>query len=577
MVQPLKAYESLSNYYPFKRPYVIVSNDPQVGDFGPFTPGTQTAGIQEAINYVQALGGGMVFIRKGTYNPQAQILVLSGNIRILGEGRGVTVIQPAANISYQIPFNPLFVFGIDFNLNIHGNIRNVEVAHMTVYPSPIGSTSSEVFIGFGGILPSDSHFHDLQSEGTTGSDILLEFGLDPTIGYVENVVIENIWDHDSHPIDIQTAFPDVPNAQPSSSSTNNLRNLTIAHIYSTTDISLGDDKIAIFGSGAVGGNYIDSITIEDIHILITPTGEGVNGIKLDIGTGCRFLNLAISKLWFMNYGTFLSNATFPLTLEGTGATSSTVASVENVIVEKVYTYNANTIQVFAPYQLNGYVYPNPFCVYRDINIWETQSTGYNGILLFSPNNSPSGVLESLLLENVNINGWNNTGGALAVMNIFNTSAVTWTGNIIFKHVRAINMGSNGGDIPLAYIGNVSGAAVKGEDLVGVNYPFAAPSISPNPPGSGEVYQNGNNLDIELIIPVTLNPTSTAAASAVLQIASGLTSTGTLNNPLTVDTETAPAGLASGFVKALKARIPAGWYYELTLTNAVASTATVLPA
>lgn len=99
---------------------------------------------------------------------------------------------------------------------------------------------------------------------------------------------------------------------------------------------------------------------------------------------------------------------------------------------------------------------------------------------------------------------------------------------------------------------------------------SSPSISANPPASGTVYQNLNPYDIYLIIPVTLSPTSSASASAQLLV-------GDSSSSLSVaDEVTAPAGSTSGQVYALKAKIPAGYYYKLELTNATAGTATVLP-
>ena len=107
--------------------------------------------------------------------------------------------------------------------------------------------------------------------------------------------------------------------------------------------------------------------------------------------------------------------------------------------------------------------------------------------------------------------------------------------------------------------------------VRAHYPQPSLTLQANPPASGTVYQNTNPIAIDLVIPVTLNPTSTANATATLSIGPSSSSL------YTADTETAPAGLTAGFVKALKARVPPQWYYELTLTNASAGTAVALPA
>ena len=54
---------------------------------------TQTAGIQEAINYIANLGGGRVYIRPGTYNINADIYLNANNIIIEGAGVDTTVLN----------------------------------------------------------------------------------------------------------------------------------------------------------------------------------------------------------------------------------------------------------------------------------------------------------------------------------------------------------------------------------------------------------------------------------------------------------------------------------------------------
>lgn len=99
--------------------------------------------------------------------------------------------------------------------------------------------------------------------------------------------------------------------------------------------------------------------------------------------------------------------------------------------------------------------------------------------------------------------------------------------------------------------------------------FAATSISANPPVSGTVYLNGNPYDIRLKIPVTYNPTTTAAAT----LATGISPTSTVTTTTKVSI---PAGLtaADGEILTYEMVVPAGWYYELVATNATIGTAEV---
>jgi len=108
------------NYIPQKiqtKPYITVSakglsnglsntfNDG--ADFGPDTllnatapnqygpPFSNTNGIQEAINYVQAKGGGDIVVEHGTYAVNTNIVITGSNIRLRGVGR------PTLNMNYN--------------------------------------------------------------------------------------------------------------------------------------------------------------------------------------------------------------------------------------------------------------------------------------------------------------------------------------------------------------------------------------------------------------------------------------------------------------------------------------------
>ena len=93
------------------------------------------------------------------------------------------------------------------------------------------------------------------------------------------------------------------------------------------------------------------------------------------------------------------------------------------------------------------------------------------------------------------------------------------------------------------------------------------TLATNPPVSGTAYQWAGPGKLELSCPVTLNPTSSAAATATLSI--GATSTPANQ----IDYASRPAGLtaADGEIITLRATIPAGWYYELSATNATIGT------
>ena len=98
------------------------------------------------------------------------------------------------------------------------------------------------------------------------------------------------------------------------------------------------------------------------------------------------------------------------------------------------------------------------------------------------------------------------------------------------------------------------------------------SISVNPPVSGTPYLNSSPVNIRLSVPITLNPTSAAAATAYLRVGSSSTAGA---NPIT-DQVNFPAGLTTvdGAIYTLKYVVPAGQYFEVDATNATIGTAQV---
>jgi hypothetical protein len=96
------------------------------------------------------------------------------------------------------------------------------------------------------------------------------------------------------------------------------------------------------------------------------------------------------------------------------------------------------------------------------------------------------------------------------------------------------------------------------------------AFSTNPPASGTAYQNTNPFALRLKIPVTYSPTSTAAAT----LATGTSSTSTVTTSTKVSI---PAGVTAGEILTYDMVVPAGWYFELVVTNATIGTVEVQAA
>ena len=107
------------------------------------------------------------------------------------------------------------------------------------------------------------------------------------------------------------------------------------------------------------------------------------------------------------------------------------------------------------------------------------------------------------------------------------------------------------------------------DNIGFTNTDTTPTISANPPVSSTVYQNPNPYNIRLKIPVTYNPSTSAAAT----LATGISSTSTVTTSTKVSL---PSGLtaADGQILTYDMVVPAGWYYELVVTNATIGTVEV---
>ena len=98
-------------------------------------------------------------------------------------------------------------------------------------------------------------------------------------------------------------------------------------------------------------------------------------------------------------------------------------------------------------------------------------------------------------------------------------------------------------------------------------------LTVNPPISGTVYQNTNPYDIEISVPITYPTTASTASSGYLRVGASATAGA---NPI-FDEIAAPATevTVNGRTVSLKARVPAGQYYEVDVVTASIGTAVVM--
>ena len=87
--------------------------------------------------------------------------------------------------------------------------------------------------------------------------------------------------------------------------------------------------------------------------------------------------------------------------------------------------------------------------------------------------------------------------------------------------------------------------------------------------SGTAVQNTYRCSLRIIVPVTYNPTSTAAATAQWAVGASTSSLSSLPE------ESEPAGLTTGRIRNTEIVVRKGWYYQLTVANATIGTATTI--
>ena len=107
--------------------------------------------------------------------------------------------------------------------------------------------------------------------------------------------------------------------------------------------------------------------------------------------------------------------------------------------------------------------------------------------------------------------------------------------------------------------------IKGLYPVDTPIPVLTPSISANPPVSGTVYQNTNQYEIEIDLPVYATTSGTAG---YVTIAKGSTDT-----PTAIGNQYVSGDTSSTATQIIRVRVPAGWYYSFTGSGVTFATAT----
>jgi hypothetical protein len=89
--------------------------------------------------------------------------------------------------------------------------------------------------------------------------------------------------------------------------------------------------------------------------------------------------------------------------------------------------------------------------------------------------------------------------------------------------------------------------------------------------SNTKYQNTLGVAIDLFIPVTYNPTSGAAATCAADLGPQSSF-----DQSAIATDTYPANGPAGITNTFFLRVPSGWYYRFTVTNATIGSGYAIP-
>jgi len=481
--------------------YRVKDGDHWVGDYVNGV-NTQTCGIQEAIDYATGLGGGKVYLKRGTYTVNTTIVVPS-DIELAGEGRFVTVIEPSST------FTP--------NAFLSSISRNE-----LIFVSSSQTTSAMV---------QNTSIHDLEINIPLSemSNIGGIYGHAPwqyveiyNMYMVNATLVNEVMAPDSHHVvirDFITINSDAPVAfyLNGTATGQTYHDILVENIFNYINQPVTDDRIAILGNspGLSGSNYniVHNIIVRNIFVYVSSsvTSGTVNGVKLDTGQNTLMTDILVDGI------TYLGNASGGLS--GSPLIIYSSFQLDRLIIRNIFANNTYGIHIqHNACAISGYnkawtliegIEMNNVYDYAGIEIYAEcgpQSFDYiliRGFIIFLANatNTTNGTPVGIML----------TGGGAA--GVYHTDIRD--GMIISGYAAVSNNINEGGGIqstPYQYMYlNVedvhaqstgwSLANVPGTSLVRIKPTLDnIPSIStPAVPASGTALQNTNTYTVEVYL------------------------------------------------------------------------------
>lgn len=260
-----------------------------VKDFGAKGDGTtdDTAGVQAAINYAKALGGGRVVLPRGVYIVSS--VTVYSNIWLVGEGRSISTIKMKAGVNADVIYgdNAYALFGT----NSGGGIQNVGLFDLTVD----GNRSNNLTGGSGIVMYGEEfYFQNLSVTNTREQGIRTEWYRG-----------DSVFGMESHYINVRidsTGKEGWWNNGPHDSVTTNL-----IIIDGSMDLSNGYDGLRV-GKNMTGR----FIACHVWNRAASNRHQWALRIEAD-GGGNDFIGCHFEGAWSGNAGIFCSNNTFDST------------------------------------------------------------------------------------------------------------------------------------------------------------------------------------------------------------------------------------------------------------------------
>lgn len=544
-----------------------LSNTPNDGaDFGPDTlygatapgqygpPYSHTSGIQEAYNYLGRMGGGVVFLKSGTYYLKDILYLQYSDTKIVGEDMSSTVLHLA------YPFNALGSGGFQ-NVNPivttdptgSAQPEYTGLENLTLDASEAGQAQASISVIFA-FWGSHLTFRNIRLAGLNGSSTRPN-GLNCNADYL---TIENLKAYQSDYV--------TPGSGPAVLVIAGGSYVTVRDVYM-------DGYWEMDGSPTPNSVY-ENITVNGNNLLFDGGGSGdwgytifknirvldsnwyaLNGyLQARSGAYCvdcyfegvvtaaflhtynsKFVGGVLQLFDFRNNYAYYDGQLLYNLARGTpvyiGAYEEDGYYVAHVIGNVFVNINANNVQWGTAFTFGGFNASNPSQNILEIrdNIFATPFAG-----LFGYRTQSTSLI--LIIEN-------NKGPFLTTM------------------------GNNNGLPPP--ITTVTGSIIRGNNFLIPSYPFysgVTTNIQANPPVPGTVYQNLNPFEIELYIPV-------------FSISSGLSGTitvykGPTSPPAQVGTMLVSDETSSSNPQVVTIRVPAWWYYEIAVSGATVGQATV---